>query len=126
MSDKIIFKISVNQDASAYYGELNITSIRHEDGSPLKVRNTLDIAFKSPAQISTTDFRAKSSPWIDFTPAITNTQIDSSTFDVVVKASIPQAYTINDSLKICFGVNGDLTQDTQRYTESIVITQDAD
>ncbi|KFZ19614.1 hypothetical protein V501_00615 [Pseudogymnoascus sp. VKM F-4519 (FW-2642)] len=126
MSDKIIFEVKVEGNDVPCYGIIHISNIRHEDGSPVKIQNTLDIAFKSPAEVTSgRDFNVKSDPLIDFTAVpITSTEIDSSTFDIVAKLSVPKAYTINDSLTIQISVDGDLTGDAKRYTESVVITQD--
>ncbi|OBT72637.1 hypothetical protein VF21_08349 [Pseudogymnoascus sp. 05NY08] len=127
MSSKIVFKVSLGQGSSEYYGVLNIADIRHEDGSLIKIQKTLDIAFNSPVQMTgSRDFSVNVIPWIEIDPTATNTEIDSSTFAVAAKLPFPQPYTVNDSFGIDISFNGDITTDTKRYTESIVITQDSE
>ncbi|KFZ02797.1 hypothetical protein V502_11513 [Pseudogymnoascus sp. VKM F-4520 (FW-2644)] len=125
MSGKITSKVSLDPNATQYYGILHI-SIQNEDGTGVLVRGTLTITLKSPAEIAPTDITVSSSPWQEFRPAVTNTQTDSSTFDVEVKLFAVHGYATDDSFSINIGVNGDLTRDTQRYTESIVITVGSD
>ncbi|OBT81323.1 hypothetical protein VE02_10293 [Pseudogymnoascus sp. 03VT05] len=88
---------------------------------------TLDITFNSPVQMSgDRDFSVKINPWIEIHPKATNTEIDSSTFAVAAKLPFPQPYTVNDGFAIDISFSGDITTDTKRYTESIVITQDSE
>ncbi|KFZ07609.1 hypothetical protein V501_06291 [Pseudogymnoascus sp. VKM F-4519 (FW-2642)] len=126
MSNKITFKVA-EPNVNRYYSVLKITDIRHEDGSAVKVQKTLDIAFKSPVEIiGGRDFSINADPWEEISPTTTNTEIDSSTFAVAAKLPFPKPYTINDRFVIDIGINGDMTKDIKRYTESIVITQDSE
>ena len=125
MSDKIIFDVKVEKNNTQWYGVLHLSNIRHSDGRPVKIHNTLDIAFKSPPY-STTDakvkFDVKSDPWLEFAAIISSTKIDDSTTDVRAKLTAPEPLTITDQFTIDINVPGDLTGDTKRYTESIVLT----
>lgn len=124
MSSQISFDAAVGPGSTEYYGRLSISNIRYADGSPLKIENFISIAFKSPAAISTQDVSISPDPWVEFTPEVTNEQIDSSTFRVVGKLSVHESYTAS-SLNVDIGVNGDLTGDSDRYIESVVIAVDS-
>jgi hypothetical protein len=127
MSDKITFKVSLAPGASPFHGVLKITDVRHEDGSPIKIQKTLDITLKSPVKmVPRRDFDAVNlDPWLEIRTTATNTEIDSSTFAVAAKLPFPEPYTINDRFTINVSFHGDITKDTERYMESIVITQDS-
>jgi hypothetical protein len=127
MTDKITFKAFVAPGATPYYGILKISDIQHADGSPIKVQKTLNIAFKTPVAVNgNQDLNLRLDPWVEITPTTINNQIDSSTFAVDAKLPFPEPYTINDRFVIDISINGDMTTDIKRYTESIVITQDSE
>lgn len=122
MSDKIIFDVKVEGD-SEWFGTIHISNIRHEDGSPVKIHNPLDIAFKSPPYPDAPlGFYVKSDPWVEFAAETTSTKIDESTVAVSARLTAPEPLTITDNFIIDINVPGDLTGDTKRYTESIVLT----
>ncbi|KFZ02798.1 hypothetical protein V502_11514 [Pseudogymnoascus sp. VKM F-4520 (FW-2644)] len=119
MSDKIIFDVKV-EEAS---GRIHISNIRHSDGSPVKIHNTLDIAFKSPPYPDAPlGFYVKSDPWVEFETETTSTKIDESTVAVTARLTAPEPLTITDTFTIGINVPGDPTGDTKRFTESIVLT----
>lgn len=74
MSNKITPKVSLEPNETAYHGILHISDIQHEDGSPGKVRKTLEIAFKTPAEIANSDITMTSDPWADLAFDVTSTQ----------------------------------------------------
>jgi hypothetical protein len=129
MSSTILFDAKVRSRSTRHYGVLEITNIHYEDKTPVKIEKNLNITFISPAPINNRSFRITPYPSITFTKTGSFTTMDSYTqtdlplYNVSGKLSVAKPYTI-ERLTIDISIEGDLTKEPKRYTESIVITVD--
>jgi hypothetical protein len=104
-----------------WYGQITLENIHYEDGSSVSVQGFLGVVFKSPATV------APENIWVDYVPTTvetTNDQIDGSTFKVTAKIFFDGGFTFKPSDIIRFGINADLNQNPERYTESFVLAAD--
>ncbi|KAM4054866.1 hypothetical protein HRG_014932 [Hirsutella rhossiliensis] len=124
MAKDILYDATVTPGATEYYGSMVLTNIRYKDGGSVTVKDFLGIIFKSPASVEGKYIYGSTNPWVELNPETINEQINSSTFVVTAKLHTGKTYKFNASDTITFGINGDLTQDTDRYTESFVLTAD--
>lgn len=123
MSSTILFDAKVKSNSTRYYGVLEISNIHYEDKTPVKIEKSLNIALISPAPINSRSFNITSDPPTNFTTTGSNTQPDPPRYNVSGKLSVAKPYTI-ERLTIDISIEGDLTKEPKRYTESIVITVD--
>ncbi|KAN0079542.1 hypothetical protein V8E54_004756 [Elaphomyces granulatus] len=122
MTSKILFDVKVEEGADKWYGQMTLSNIRYEDGSSVSVQKFLGIVFKSPAAVAAMWYSV--SPYVSIKAEMTNQAIDGSTFKVTAKLTVDKAFTFKPSDIFHFGINGDLTQNPKRYTESFVLAAD--
>ena len=126
MTGKILFDVSVGPNATEWYGQLIVEKIHYEDGSLVTIHKYLGIRFKSPAAVSATDVQSLTNPWTEISPETSNEQIDATTYQVVAKLAVGDKYTINQGdTQFRFGINGDLTKDPSKWTESFKLAADS-
>ena len=120
---QILFDIKVGSAESQYYGRLILSNMRYEDGSMVNINKFLGVLFISPAAVSEVDFTYSLNPWEQIKPEINAEQINDSTFAITAKLSV-RDYTFNSDSILDFGINGDLTENPERYTKSFQLAAD--
>ncbi|HEY4352985.1 MAG TPA: hypothetical protein VGN31_17265 [Paraburkholderia sp.] len=122
---KIEYDAVVAQGANQWYGQMVVSNLRYEDGSPLQVNQYLSMSFNAPAAIRDTDIYAGfASSWVGTTPHVESTQLDSTLFSVSLKLDFESPHLMNAGDQITIDVNGDLTQNTDSWLDSFVIAAD--
>ncbi|KND92249.1 hypothetical protein TOPH_03220 [Tolypocladium ophioglossoides CBS 100239] len=123
-SPAILYDASVSRDASEWYGTMSVTNLRNNDGSVVRIKQFLGVIFRSPAQVSATDFNGSTNPWAEITAEVANEQIDSSSFVVTAKLSIAKGFTFSSGDTFSWGINGNLTKDPEAWAQSFVFAVD--
>lgn len=120
MSQEISFEVEPNWQ-SQYFGTLTVKNI-----GAVTVNKYLCVMFKSPANVTNTDFNGSTDPWVEITPDISSQQINSSTFLVTAKLEFSNFYTFNSKERLTFYINGDLNSDPQQkqYVETFILAAD--
>ena len=90
----------------------------------MTVQEYLAVMFNSPASVKNTDFNGSTNPWVEISPDISSQQIDASTYLVTAKLQFPSSYTFNGKEIFTFGINGNLNNDSQQYTETFILAAD--
>ncbi|PWI75766.1 hypothetical protein PCL_06424 [Purpureocillium lilacinum] len=121
----ILYSASVAPGANQYYGQLVVTNLHREDSSAIAISEFLGVEFRSPAPLKTTDFWATTTPWVEITPEITSTQIDTDVFIITAKLYISGGFTFKTGDIFNWGINGDLTKDPGSWTSSFAFEVDA-
>lgn len=120
---KILCEATVSPGASEWYGTLVVSKIRYEDGSSVTIQEFLGVVFKSP--VVTAPIVVNPEPWISLTPDIAQEPYDASTITVTATLTYPSRYTFNPAVdKLNFGINGNLTDNQQTYTDSFELYPD--
>ncbi|OAQ62565.1 carbohydrate binding domain-containingprotein [Purpureocillium lilacinum] len=121
----ILCSASVAPGANPYYGQLVVTNLHREDSSPITISQFLGVEFRSPAPLKPTDIWATTTPWVEITPQITNTQIDKDIVIVTAKLYVAGGFTFHTGDVFNWGVNGDLTKGPSYWTSSFALATDA-
>jgi hypothetical protein len=122
---KIDYDAVVAQGAGQWYGQIVVSNLRYEDGSPVQVDQYLSMSFNSPAAVGDTDVYASfAGSWVSTTASAESTQLDANLFSVSLKLTFDEPHAMNAGDQINIGVNGDLTQDTDSWLDSFVIAAD--
>lgn len=123
-SQKILRDISLADGANEWYGRLDITNIRYQSGTQVSISSYIAVSLKSPAPIKKTGINVTTSPWTEFEATVTNEQIDSSLYSSLVEIKFEKAYKFNAADVIQIGIDGDLTQKTEYFIDSVVLGAD--
>ncbi|GAB7521600.1 hypothetical protein [Paraburkholderia sp. 2C] len=122
---KIDYDAVVAQGAGQWYGQMIVSNLRYEDGSPVQVNQYLSMSFNSPAAVANTDVYASfAGLWVSTTANVDSTQLDTNLFSVSLKLDFSEPHMMNAGDQITIGVSGDLTQDTDSWLNSFVIAAD--
>lgn len=120
---KIIYDAVVGAGAGQWYGTIVLSNIRYDDGSAVAIQKFFAIVFLSPASVSNSDISVSTNPWVEVDPKVTSEQIDTTTYSVTAQLNMLSPISMNGAT-ITIGINGDLTQDPDRYLESFVCGAD--
>ena len=123
MSQQIYFDVKP-ESQSPYYGTLVVSNIRREGNDSFTVNKFLGVVFQSPVSVSSVDFYYSTDPWVEITPDITSSQINHSRFLITVKLQLPDSYQFNAKEVLTFGINGDITTDPGRFTQTFMLAAD--
>jgi len=122
---KIECDVVVAQGAGQWYGQMVVSNLRYEDGSPVQVNQYLSMSFSSPAAIGDTDvYPSFAGSWVATTVNAESTQLDANLFSIALKLDFDEPHLMNAGDQINIGVNGDLTQNTDAWLDSFVIAAD--
>ena len=131
MASKIICTTDVTKGANEWYGILTVSNIQYEDGSPVTIKEFLGVKFNYPSP-NTPDERVpvlifKPDPWQSTSvTVIANKETPSGEMEATVKIIFPNKYTFDKSLDVLnWGVDGDLTKNTDVFTESFELYADS-
>ncbi|CAB3746588.1 hypothetical protein [Paraburkholderia humisilvae] len=114
----------VASGAGEWYGQMVVSNLRYDDGSPVQVEQYLSMTFNAPAAVTSADITVLFVSWIETTVEANSVQLDSNLFSVTAKISVAAAHTMVSGDQITIGVNGDLTQGADTYLNSFVIAAD--
>ena len=121
---KILCDVTVGPGANEWYGTLIVSNIHYEDDSSVTIQEFLGVVFKSPEV--TSPILVNPEPWISLSPEISSEPYDASTITVTAKLAYPHSYTFNPAVdKLNFGINGNLRDNQQIYTDSFELYPDA-
>ncbi|MDE1183078.1 hypothetical protein [Paraburkholderia sp.] len=120
----ITYTAVVSPGANQWYGSMVLSNICYEDGSPVQLNQFLALDFQSPASVTSKDIYPTLTVWSATTVDAQSAQIDATTYSVAARLNFDAPHAINAHDQITIGVNGDLTQDADRYLKSFVIAAD--
>ncbi|KAI4861794.1 putative hydroxymethyltransferase [Hypoxylon rubiginosum] len=125
MSPKnIIFDVKVGDGAGEWYGTLVVSNIRYEDKSAVTINEYLGVTFKSPFVTAPITANTAISPWQQTTANIAIEPIDDKTVAVTAQIIVGSPHTFQASDSITFGINGNLTVDSDTWTGSFALYAD--
>ncbi|KAI0378514.1 putative hydroxymethyltransferase [Hypomontagnella monticulosa] len=124
MSHGKIICDAVVSDNSAYYGDIHVSNIRYEDGSSVAAQQFLGIMFKSPSWTKDPDIYSSLTPYQETSTDVSDEEVGDGTLNVTVKLILTESHTFIPSDTINFGINGDLSGDTDPYTKSFRLYAD--
>lgn len=122
---KVLYDAVVGAGAGEYYGSIIVSNLKYEDGTPVSIRQFLSMDFTSPAAVTDTDISESFVSWVQVTPNVNSTQIDTATFSVSAQLDFADAHTMDARDQFTIGINGDLTHNPDIYLNSFVIAADA-
>lgn len=120
----ITYDAIVAPGANQWYGSIVLSNLKNDDGSAVQVSKFLSFDFKSPADVTSTSIYPSLMSWVATTVDVKSAQIDASTFSVSAQLNFDQSHVMDSRDQITIGINGDLTQDPDRYLKSFVIAAD--
>lgn len=106
-----------------YYGTLVNTNIRYEDGSPVTIKGFLGVKFKAPPNSGIT-VDVLLNPWQQTSSEKRCETLEDGTIIVTAKIIVESSHTFKPSDKLTWGINGDLTHDTDTYVNSFELYAD--
>ncbi|KAG8406658.1 hypothetical protein J3458_020997 [Metarhizium acridum] len=121
----IIRIVEVGPNPTEWYGTLVVSGIKYSDDSQVAIKEFLGISFKSPVPVDQNAFTVAVNPWQSVTAEVINDPIDASTSLVTAKLNFESSYKFNTSDTITIGINGDLRDNPEQYTESVRLAADA-
>lgn len=119
MLQHILAKVELAGPASKWYNQVIVKNLHREGNKPLKVQKYIVVKFDSPPTTSATQF------WSQTPVAITPhfiTPTSASPVTVVLQLSEPYEFTADNTLN--FGINGDMTDDPEKYLKSFSLIAD--
>lgn len=117
--------VEVGPNPTEWYGTMIVKGIKYNDGSQVVIDKYLGISFTSPSAVDKDAFNVSVSPWQDVKAEVTNEPIDASTCLVTAKLNFEKSYKFNASDTITIGLEGDLRDHPEPYTESVRLDADA-
>ena len=120
-SEKLLCDAHVAAGATIYYGVLEVSNIRHENGDPVTIKKFLGLNFKSPLRPQ----EILSDPWFQFTPQISTEPLGASTVAVSAKLLVSKTETLPSNLKLKIEIDGDLVGNPQLYEKSVELYADS-
>ena len=122
---KILCDATVQPGATEWYGKLEVSDIRYEDGRSVTIQDYLGVVFLTPILFDSL-ITVQQEPWTNFSEEIQQEPYGNSTFRVTAKLSYPDTYTFSlEEVKISFGLNGNLTDNPEAYTNSFELYADS-
>jgi hypothetical protein len=122
---KVLYDAVVGPGAGEYYGTIIVSGFQYEDGTPVDVRQFLSMNFTSPAAVADTDINGTFMSWVQVTPHVQSTQIDTATFSVSAQLDFAETHAMDLRDQFTIGINGDLTHNPDTYLNSFVFAADA-
>lgn len=115
---KIVSKTIVGPSPSEYYGTLITNGISYEDGSPVTVQDKLYVKFLAPPSTGVPQLTPSLHPWQRVDATFSLEPLADKNVAVTAELPIAGPYKFNVSDTLTWGINGGLTGDASRYTES--------
>lgn len=120
---KIVSKTVVGS-AGEWYSTLVTSGISYEDGTRVKLQNKLYVKFLAPTNTGVQLNNASLNPWQQVVSTIASETMDDGSTAITAEIQFTDPYTLTTSDTLSWGVNGDLTGDASKYTESFEIYAD--
>lgn len=121
---KILCEVSIETGASEWYGTIDVTNIRYEDGSAVAVEEYLGILFISPAWTTEPDVNLTLSSWTDNSPEVVHDDNGDGTFDVTARIIFSESHTFAKGDVVKFGISGDMMNNSDLYKDSFELYAD--
>ena len=121
-SKSLLCDVHVDKSSTEWYGILEVSNIRHDDGGPVTIENFLGVRFKSPVPSSGPKFLPN--PWVDFSPQVFTEALDDSTLAVTTRLLVSESYTFESTAILSIQINGNLTDKPDDYEKSVELYAD--
>src|ERR1700761_7424118 len=106
---KIQYDAVVGSGAGQWYGQMIVSNLRYEDGSPVHVNQYLAMTFNAPAAVSDTDiYPTFAQSWVSTTVTVQSVQIDTALFSISATLDFAEPHPMDANDQITIGINGDL------------------
>ncbi|EAU38595.1 predicted protein [Aspergillus terreus NIH2624] len=125
---RIEYDASLAAGANPNYAQVVVTNLHYTNGGGVPVNNFLGVVFLAPVEGQRLAFWAQTDPWVEVTEELVSSErLDANTFAITMRLNVETPHTFGPGGKdvLNFGVNGDITNNTDRYLESFIFATDA-
>ncbi|MBB1202495.1 hypothetical protein EGM70_19630 [Enterobacteriaceae bacterium 89] len=119
------FTLAIHDDA--WYPTAELTHLTPVTGSTAEINKFVTVFFTGPGKVSAGDVSIESSPWIDFSVEVEQTEVGSGEFDTRLTVTAPESEQIGAVIqKIHIGLNktSDLVPEWSTFEETFVAAAD--